>query len=139
MGSTDRFRAQHEELLGIAKEITAQLSVATLSQDASVARGLLSKLIGGLKVHLAAEDKSLYPRLINSADEEVSQLATEFMEEMGSIAEAVLAYSGKWQSAAKIQDDAATFINETQDLFGALANRIDRENNQLYPMMDAQG
>ncbi|MDH4229369.1 MAG: hemerythrin domain-containing protein [Nitrospirota bacterium] len=139
MAKTDRFREQHNELLKIAGQIVPYLKESTLSKDASAVRDLLSKLMGTLKVHLSMEDKSLYPRLVSHPDKKVSKLAKDFIAEMGGIAKAVTAYAGKWNTEERIRAEAATFIAETKGLFDALGKRIERENNQLYPLLDAHG
>lgn len=131
------YRTQHDELLEIANDIAQHLSTAALAQDASTARALLSKLLGRLKVHLSMEDKSLYPRLMAHPDPRISGVAKKFMDEMGGIVDVVTAYSEKWSTERKIQANADAFVLETQGLFSALANRIDKENNELYPLVDA--
>lgn len=137
MALTDRFRTQHDDLLAIAGQIAPRLDAAELSKSATAVRDLLSQLMGALKMHLTMEDNSLYPRLLQHQDPEVRKLAKQFMTEMGGIAEVVQAYSAKWSTERKIQEDPETFITETEGLFEALAGRIDRENNQLYPLADA--
>ena len=136
MAKSDRFRQQHEELLGLANELAGELDSDKLASDATTARSALSKLAGKLVLHLGAEDKYLYPDLMASKDAETQKTAQAFVEEMGGIAEAFIAYKDKWTTASAIQSNVAGFIDETKAIYGALANRIDKENNILYPMMD---
>ncbi len=136
MSNTQRFRDQHDDLLKIASEISSHLNVDELSNDASEARLLLSKLLGKLSIHLAMEDKALYPQMLGHSDERVRDKARKFMEEMGGLRGAVNAYKKKWPSALPIQNDPADFISQTKGIFDALANRIERENNELYKMVD---
>jgi len=137
MSATARFREQHDEMLQVASEISAHLNVSELSNDANEVRGLLSKLLGKLGVHLAIEDKSLYPKLFEHSDERVKSMAKKFNDEMGGIAEAVTAYKNQWPNSMAIQQDPGTFITQTKGVFDALAKRIDRENNELYRTVDA--
>ncbi len=136
MSNTQRFRDQHDDLLKIASEISSHLNVDELSNDASEARLLLSKLLGKLTIHLAMEDKALYPQMLGHSDERVRDMARKFMEEMGGLRGAVNAYKKKWSSALPIQNDPTDFISQTKGIFDALANRIEREDNELYKMVD---
>ncbi len=136
MSRTAMFRRQHEELLSIASELSALLIPSALSKDAGPARKALSRLAGKLNVHLAMEDKSLYPHLLKSQDIKTQSTAKQFIEEMGNIAQVFKAYTQKWPHVAIIQDDPNGFIKETQGICEALGNRIDKENKVLYPLME---
>ncbi|HEX7889277.1 MAG TPA: hemerythrin domain-containing protein [Ramlibacter sp.] len=131
MGFTDKFRVQHDEILGLATEITEQLQGKA---DAGAMRKLLSNLAGKVNFHLAMEDKALYPRLMEQ-DAQASKLAARFQKEMGGLAGVFLDYNTRWPLAA-IKADPAGFASETRKVFGALAHRIERENTQLYPLAD---
>jgi hypothetical protein len=135
MGFTDKFRAQHDEILGLAGEITARLGAGI---DAPAVRKTLSSLAGKVSFHLAMEDKALYPRLMQQKDQQANALARRFMSEMGGLAEVFASYNTKWQVSA-IKADPEGFATETRKVFGALAHRIQRENAQLYPLADLEG
>jgi len=136
MSATKMYRDQHNDMLGVASEITDRLDAGKLSADASEVRSLLSKLMGKLKIHLAMEDNALYPKLLNSADASVKSLAKKFQDEMGGIGKALDAYKHTWSNALEIQKDPNAFIQQTKELFDALAKRINRENNELYKAAD---
>ena len=136
MSETKRFRDQHDELLEIASEISAHLTVDELSNNASEVRLLLSKLFGVLSVHLAMEDKALYPRLLAHSDERVEAMARKFIDEMGGIGEAVKAYKNKWSNVLEIQKGPGDFIEQTKAVFDALAKRIEKEDNELFKTID---
>lgn len=134
---TDKFRGQHDHLLKLAVELGELSSSIASLEDAQQARAVLSNLGGKLLVHLAMEDKSLYPQLLASGQSEVVSLTKQFMDEMGGLAEAFEAYNKRWAGAATILEQSDTFQTETAGIVAALGTRIDKENNQLYPMADA--
>lgn len=136
MGKTDDFRATHKELLNIAKDMSGMLQEDSLGKDASSVRQLLSKLSGKLMVHLATEDRSLYPHLLSSQDSKLKEMAQKYMDEMGGIAAAFKGYVSKWPHAMAIQKAPADFIEETKGVFDALAKRIEREDDELYTLVD---
>jgi hypothetical protein len=132
MGYTDRFRAQHEDILRAAGEIQNLLNGH--QPDPSALRKLLSILAGKVSVHLAMEDQALYPRLAE-LDGAVARRATKFKDEMGGLGRVFTEYNTRWQVSA-IRADLAGFAHETRKIFGALAKRIERENAELYPLAD---
>lgn len=137
MQNTQRYREQHDELLEIATEISGYLQESRILSEAAKVRSLLSRLLAKLKIHLAMEDKNLYPRLLESNDQNVVRMAKSFLDEMGGIGAAVNEYQQKWASAMQIQNSPREFIEHTKSIFNALKGRIDKENNELYRAADA--
>jgi len=136
MGQTDSFRRQHEEILGLVKELQPQLDVTSLRRDAApVAMGLQS-LATMLKAHLALEDSTLYPKLLAHADPEVVAMARRYQQEMGGVQTAFSDYIGRWPTAASIQQEPDLFLSQTQGIVAALLARVEREDGELYPMAD---
>lgn len=133
---TQGFRNQHSEMLKVTSEISARLNADRLSKDATEIRTLLSQLLGKLSVHLAMEDKSLYPKLLQHPETRIRSLAQRFNSEMGSIGKAVAEYQAKWPNPVSIQRDARTFIDHTQNILQSLAKRIAKEDAELYPTVD---
>ena len=133
------FRRQHEELAQSVAEISELLDADELAKGASVVSGHLSILSGKLTVHLAMEDKGLYPRLVRHPKAPVRDLAQRFMNEMGSIHDIFRAYLTRWRDPLQIERHAPKFVEETKTLLSALTQRIAREDNELYPMVDREG
>jgi hemerythrin-like domain-containing protein len=133
MAYTDNFRRQHQDLLAMAGDIVAKLKAEP--NDARGLRNQLSALAGKLTVHLAMEDKALYPRLVQADVENSRSLANAFQKEMGGVAGTFADYNQKWQMNA-IAADPAGFARETHAVFATIGRRIARENNELYPLAD---
>ncbi|MDE1951141.1 MAG: hemerythrin domain-containing protein [Burkholderiales bacterium] len=136
MARTDRFRQQHNDLLKAAGDLQALLNAAELSKDGSKARTCLASLMGKLVLHLTSEDQVLYPELTASKDAAVAALARRFSTEMQSTTKAVVAYNEKWGTASAIKANAPAFIDETKNVLRILADRIKRENQELYAAAD---
>ena len=137
MARTDSYRKHHDEILGIAREINALLGATIADGDAETIRKLLSKLAGLVNVHLAMEDKGLYPELLAHGDASVKATARRFSDEMGSVAAAFVAYINTWPTSTAIKADPARFTTESKGIFNALSKRIHRENTELYVLLDA--
>lgn len=118
-------------------ELSTLLDTGSLAAQANEARSLLSRLAGTLSVHLAMEDNALYPRLAARADGPLKALASRYAEEMGGIHADFTSYLSRWRAASAIARDTEAFLAETVDVLAALRERIDREDAELYPLVDA--
>lgn len=139
MGKTDNLRKQHEEMVSIVSRMSAILNRERLSKDATEVRSLLSQLAGKVNIHLAMEDKALYPHLLGHSDEKVKNMARNYMAEMGDIGNTFKGYITKWPDPVSIQHDPDLFIKETKAVVDVLSRRIDKENRELYPVVDSLG
>lgn len=137
MARTDTFRKHHDEILNIAREINGLLGTSIDDATADAIRKLLSRLAGQVTVHLAMEDKGLYPDLLSHGDASVKATARRFSDEMGSVAAAFVGYIQAWPTSAAIKADPVRFTTESKAIFNALSKRIHRENTELYVLLDA--
>jgi iron-sulfur cluster repair protein YtfE (RIC family) len=134
---TERFRRQHKELVKLAGELMQVLDVETLTERPDEACRRLARFTGKLKVHAAMENSALYPRLLESAHAPVRDEARKLFLEVGELYDHFAKYSERWCSAATVQDDPEGFSTETMSLLQRLGQRMMRENEQLYPLVDA--
>lgn len=136
MSNTERYRAQHAEIIRLATDLKQHLSAVTLAADPAAARHILSELTGKLLMHLAAEDNVLYPKMLKSTDANTRALAQRFVTEMHPITDAFKQYAVRWGSARTIQADPDGFIRETKEITTVLGERIRREHAELYTLAD---
>ncbi len=135
MARSTKFREQHVDILRLASELQ-KLRPEQLVRDPAAARSLLSKLLGKLSLHLAIEDRSLYPELQKSPDAEIATLGKRFETEMGGVADGMAAWGKHWSTPTAIQARPDRFVAETAAIVATLKNRIHRENQELYPALD---
>ncbi|TZG26189.1 hemerythrin domain-containing protein [Sphingomonas montanisoli] len=140
MSRTANLRRQHDDAVAIVGEFNALLAgrpgIET-RDGAFQATLLLAKLTGLLRIHFAQEDRQLYPSLMASGGR-AAMIARRFVDEMGDLGPTYGAFAQRWESAARILSDPRGFRRESKAVFTALADRITRENEQLYPIADAQ-
>jgi hemerythrin-like domain-containing protein len=139
MSVTAKYREHHHELLSLAGQISPLLDAGRLAADAGAVRQHLNNLAAKLKIHLAMEDSALYPRLLKHADGSVRSKTQAFMDEMGGIKRAFEAYLDNWSTAQAIQARSQAFIEDTQGLLKILGQRIKKEDDDLYAMVDRLG
>ncbi len=95
----------------------------------------INRLAGLLKVHLIEEDKFLYPNLLKSDDREVQNMAKQYIDEMGDLANSYTEYKNKYNIRNKISKNMDLFVRDTFDIVEALKKRITKENNELYQLI----
>jgi Hemerythrin HHE cation binding domain len=139
MSKTEKFRETHKELIEMVGQLQPLLNPAKLSKESAQARSLLGQFAAKLNMHLAMEDKALYPQLLQHKDPLVQAKAKAFMDQMGGIKDAFTAYMGKYPSAHAIEAAATAFISDTEGLIKVLAKRIQSEDSDLYALVDRLG
>jgi iron-sulfur cluster repair protein YtfE (RIC family) len=127
-----REHAQLVEIVGRLAHIVAQPHPPAVSELFKLRYELSSTLIA----HLKAEDWVLYPRLIDSLNPKIARTARAFSSEMGGLAAVYKAYADKW-TAGTIEDEWSDYCEETRGIVEALTRRIERENRELYPLLEA--
>jgi iron-sulfur cluster repair protein YtfE (RIC family) len=133
MAVTETLRKQHAEFVEAIRKIEAALNPQRLA--AGEVRSQLSGLMGKLSMHLAMEDNALYPSLEKHADAKVRDIGKKFSSEMAGVKPALEAFARKW-SETEMAKNPAEFCGETKKLFAVLADRIKRENTELYPLLE---
>lgn len=136
MARTQSFRDQHEEILAIVRNIEAELVMDKLKKDPNTVLKMFAAFSGKLKIHLAMEDKGLYPMLAHHADQNVRMLGESYSKEMATITEAFVSFSKEWLNQVAIEKNPSGFIAATRKIFTALGKRIDKENRELYTALE---
>lgn len=139
MSKTKMFRDQHDDLLATATKLRSELRADRIAKDPGPARRCVMQLVGKLGVHLSMEDKSLYPMLVQHHDPSVRAVASRFLTEMGGIAKALADYQKTWSSEAEMKADPQGFVKQTGAVLEALGKRVQRENSELYRLVDSLG
>ncbi len=128
------FHEQHNEVLALATAIEGHLDTAEIAANPVAVSAKLVQMFGKFSVHLAIEDRALYPRLAQASDPALRQMALRFEREMSGITERFEGYRKAWPGPRAISKDPARFVAETRELLAGLRNRIRRENEELYSL-----
>jgi hemerythrin-like domain-containing protein len=135
MAITDFAREQHHDLIGILGEISMLINRSNIAIQPHTMRHLIAKFINQFKIHLAGEREFIYPQLMAHNDAAIRQTAKQYQQEMSSIDPMIESWHKKWSISA-IASDTNTFMDETESIFTAVKKRIDKEENELYPLAD---
>jgi len=128
-------KRQHEDIFNIIRGIKAIIQQGNMERDAADIASQINTLAGKLRIHLISEDEFMYPFLLNSENSELKNIAREFIDEMGNISNEFMEYKNRYNTKSKILNDKSKFLVETESIFKALENRIEKENKFLYPLI----
>ena len=131
----DQLNEHHKKLWDFLQKLQSYQSDAEVLAHGKEISATISQLSGILSVHLAAEDKYLYPALQKDPAAHIQQLAAKFSREMGTLADVYKAYRDRFMLTSQIEADPALFLQETAKVLQALSNRLQKEDKELYPLL----
>ncbi|MGH7027157.1 hemerythrin domain-containing protein [Brevundimonas sp.] len=133
---TRSLELQHRVIIRRAIALKGMSGMVRAPDDSREALGLIEAIDQLLVEHLTIEDQVLYPALLDAPDAATRAFAADCIEEMGGILDVWVHYREQW-TAERILADPRRFHEVTGGVVGALASRVEKEDAELYPAMDA--
>ena len=130
------FKRDHDAILVFVKKLR-ELAQAGVVQNSVAISEMIDTMSSRIKVHLAIEDRILYPALLKSSDPAIVNISKIFQSEMNGIAAAYIEFARKWNNSYKVAANPDEFKKEADAIFEALHQRIQRENKELYPLAES--
>lgn len=131
----DRFKHDHVDILSQIDTLRKLTHAGVENNAEAIARGIVA-ISSTIKLHLAVEDRMLYPTLRGCGNEQLARLSARFEQEMGSIATAFMAFVRRWNTAEHVRTQAQTFRTEANDVLRRVYERMQRENREFYPRIE---
>jgi leucyl aminopeptidase (aminopeptidase T) len=132
----DKFKHQHIDILSSIARLR-QLSREGVAGNAAAIAAQIVQVSGLVKLHLAGEDRNLYPTLEDSGDARLAHMSRAYRAEMKDIAQAYLGFAAKWNTARQVARDPDGFRQDANVVLRRLFERIQREDREFYPAIDA--
>jgi hemerythrin-like domain-containing protein len=136
MQTLDSYRGTHVELRQMIDDLQSILTPELLKvrPNAKTAYELLCDLGEKVKKHLAEEDRSIYPSLLIHEDPRVKSIAWGFISGEKPLRKTFDDYHRKWlkHTDYKFPEE---FLAETREVFDILSQRIEREEQVLFPKL----
>jgi hemerythrin-like domain-containing protein len=136
MQTLDSYRGTHVELRQMIDDLQSILTPELLKvrPNAKTAYELLCDLGEKVKQHLAEQDRSIYPSLLIHEDPRVKSIAWGFISGEKPLRKSFDDYHRKWlkHTDYKFPEE---FLEETRAVFDMLAQRIEREEQVLFPKL----
>jgi hemerythrin-like domain-containing protein len=131
----DKFKREHVDILTSVTVLRELVQSGVQAHVEAILKQLFA-MNSAIKLHLAAEDRMLYPALAGAADPLVAETGKQFQSEMGALAATYAAFAARWNLSAKISADPQGFRDDANTIFKALHQRVQRENRELYPLAE---
>lgn len=137
MSNAQMLRKHHQGLQQMANELEKCLDDRDARARLQGVVLWLSRMTGLLALHLAMEDKVMYPRLLGHRDWEVGSRARGFLAEVGGLRSAFDAYRRRWTRPPATDAEWEAFARETRAFLAALRTRIGLEEKEIYRLLEA--
>ena len=131
----DKFKQQHLAFLAAIDDLR-QLARGGVAAQAQAIAGQIVAMSGLIKLHLAVEQRYLYPAAQASGVATVARMGRAYENEMHGIAGAYLEFAGRWNTPVRLEAEPDAFRSEANSVLHALYQRMRREDSELYPAIE---
>lgn len=136
MGTTDSYKADHTEIKLLIQSIFELLEKDKIRNHITEILVLINKTSAIVNDHIHKEDKVLFPILLCSSSQEVSNIAKQFIRDTSGFHENYNSYISKWVSREEFHANPEGFINATRNILTELDYRNQKEDEILYPLIE---
>ena len=113
------------------------LAHAGVARNAAEIARLIVAMSSTIKLHLAVEDRALYPALQRGGNPELARLGLQYQQEMGAIARAYETFARRWNLPESVRRDEQGFRDDANQVLRMVHERMQRENHDFYPRIEA--
>lgn len=132
----DKFKHQHTDIISCISILRALVRSGITANAADISQAIIS-MSSTIKLHLAVEDKILYPALQNANNASLARMGKKFQDEMTSIAAAYVNFAQKWNNASTVSQNPEEFRADANSVLKVLYNRMRKEDTDFYPVIEA--
>ena len=132
----DKFKHQHVSILSSIASLRS-LAHARVARNAAEIARLIVAMSSTIKLHLAVEDRALYPALQRGGNPELARLGLQYQQEMGAIARAYETFARRWNLPESVRRDEQGFRDDANQVLRMVHERMQRENHDFYPRIEA--
>lgn len=104
--------------------------------DSEVTCDLFFEYVTAVKEHMAVTDSGMYSKLLGSGDQKLNNIANRFMGGSREINRIFSAYLKRWckiKNRELVIREYDAFMQDTQEMFEIVLDRIQNETEHLYP------
>lgn len=132
----DKFKHQHAAILADIAALRRHVQGGIAANAELIAQRIVA-MSGNIKLHLAVEDRVLYPTLRTSGDLALARMSAQYQGEMDGIVAAYMAFAARWNTASRVADEPDAFRADANTVLRTLYERMRREDREFYPAVEA--
>ncbi len=137
MVTIEELNTQNHEIAELSNVLHYLLSDRGMC-DTQVTCDLFFDFVDKVTEHLDVEDSQIYPKLLSKGDLKTTNMTRNFMSGGVEIKRLFGTYLKKWcgkQGQELRIQDYEEFARSTDEMFSLVLDRIQRETEQLYPLV----
>ena len=131
----DRFKQQHVEILQRIETLRSMVRGGIVANALAIAKQI-HDLGTVVKLHLAIEDRILYPAVRQAPDAKIAAMGEAYQKEMLGIATPYIRFTSKWSDSKRVAAEPETFRAEANTVLKNVYQRMQRENHEFYPAIE---
>jgi len=135
MVPVNEFRAENQEISNLCAVLHTLLDNDQVVTNPIVCE-LFDRFHDRLSKHLEHEDRSAYGELLRHSGKAAGKLASEFLENTHELKKIVHKHNKKWCKGGE-EKDIENFKRETHQLFDLVDQRLNLEENKLFPILES--
>lgn len=132
----EKFKHQHVDILTCIADLR-RLVREGIQQNCEEIAGTIISMSSTIKLHLAVEDRLLYPVLQSANNPALARMGQRFQDEMTGIALAYLDFSKRWNMASTVAQHAEEFRADANGVLKTLYERMRKEDTEFYPAIES--
>lgn len=134
----DKLKHQHTEIRAFI-ETLRNLTKEGIAQNAEEISRQIVAMSSVIKLHLAVEDKMLYPALQGSGNASVAGMGEKYQREMEGIASAYVDFVRRWNTSGNVAQKPEEFRADANRVLKILHGRMQQEEAEFYPAIEKLG
>lgn len=130
----DKLKDQHEQIYTCIATLRKSAAAGIEANAAEISR-LIVSMSSLIKLHLAVEDKLVYPAL--RASTSLARMGQTYQSEMQEIAAGYEGFARRWNLPAAVARNPEGFRADANTVLKRLYQRICREDRDFYPAIES--
>jgi len=135
MYSLEELKQQNQDIKSLCDVLSVLIENTALHDNPYVC-DLMSRFREKVWMHLVFEDNTIYAELVRHQNRSVSSIAKTFHESARVIKKKFSGYVRRWCNPAVTDKEHEALLEESREIFKLIRERIDYENEQMFPLIE---
>jgi hemerythrin-like domain-containing protein len=135
MYSLEELKQQNQDIKSLCDVLSVLIENTGLHDNPYVCE-LMSRFREKVWMHLVFEDNTIYAELVRHQNRSVSSIAKTFHDSARVIKKKFSGYVRRWCNPAVTDKEHEALLEESREIFKLIRERIDYENEQMFPLIE---
>ena len=135
MYSLEELKQQNQDIKSLCDVLSVLIENTALHDNPYVC-DLMSRFREKVWMHLVFEDNTIYAELVRHQNRSVSSIAKTFHDSARVIKKKFSGYVRRWCNPAVTDKEHEALLEESREIFKLIRERIDYENEQMFPLIE---